>query len=224
MIWDDLVSLLSVYLSLVCNLRTQEANGQGARLFFPLPLSSRRYSRERGRDRLRDRSRQLRASPAAALAPERVGSRGIRLLAVYRVAATSLRLGCSPSSWWSWLSGDGGRRSTTLPANNLSSPAVSSPARIFSVAADVLCVDGVSAAKLLLLHSNSGEVLLVDLAVCGLVERRIFCFCCFFFGGLEEVCCFHGMRVPLECAWPEAALKTEASVSSASFPSGPMAA
>ena len=60
----------------------------------------------------------------------------------------------------------GGRhRGTTLPVNNLSSPAVSSLARIFFVAADVLCVDGVLAAKLLFLRSNSGEVLLVASAV-----------------------------------------------------------
>ncbi|KAG2626899.1 hypothetical protein PVAP13_3KG484588 [Panicum virgatum] len=25
------------------------------------------------------------------------------------------------------------------------------------------------------------------------MERRIFCLCCFFSRGLEEVCCFHGM-------------------------------
>ena len=43
--------------------------------------------------------------------------------------------------------------------------AVSSPARISFVAADVLCADGVSATKLLFLRSNSGEVLLVASAV-----------------------------------------------------------
>ena len=49
-------------------------------------------------------------------------------------------------------------------------------------------------AKLLRWQIN---LLLLVVVARGLLERRIFCLCCFFSGGREGVCCFHGERAPL---------------------------